>query len=65
MKVSLIRSNAIPTQMSVDVLDFRGEGDRWSDFILAHRYKSSLNDCNCYPISGFNHPKIVCGPNCN
>lgn len=49
-------------QKRVEVLDFRGESKEWSDFILVHRYQSSLNDCNCSPIYGKTHPQIVCGP---
>lgn len=47
---------------AIEVYDFRGESDKWSDFILLHRYKSSLNNCACINIFGHEHPQIVCGP---
>lgn len=46
----------------IEVLDFRGESNNWSDFILLHRYQSRLNDCACNMVLGHSHPKIVCGP---
>lgn len=45
-----------------DVLDFRGESNSWSDFILVHRYQSQHKECFCNMIFGHDHPKIVCGP---
>jgi len=41
---------------NVEVLDFRGESRRWSNFVLSHRIGSSLNHCSCNY-----HPQIVCG----
>ena len=46
----------------IDVLDFRGESNEWSDFILSHRFQSSLHDCYCLPIDGRKHPRVICGP---
>lgn len=45
-----------------EVLDFRGESNKWSDFILLHRFQSGLNDCACRMVFGHEHPDIVCGP---
>ena len=47
---------------TINVLDFRGEADEWSDYILLHRLKSSLNQCDCNKVYGQSHPDIVCGP---
>jgi hypothetical protein len=41
----------------VDVLDFRGESKSWSNFILNHRFKSSLDFDPCGDL----HPQVVCG----
>jgi hypothetical protein len=49
-------------ERQIDVLDFRGESNKWSDFILLHRYHSRLNECYCRMVFGHDHPKIVCGP---
>lgn len=49
-------------ERQIDVLDFRGESNKWSDFILLHRYQSRLNECFCRMVFGHDHPKVVCGP---
>ncbi|WP_240420335.1 DUF3990 domain-containing protein [Paenibacillus periandrae] len=41
----------------VDVMDFRGESSAWSNFILKHRFKSSLDFDPCGDI----HPQVVSG----
>ncbi|PWW05052.1 uncharacterized protein DUF3990 [Paenibacillus cellulosilyticus] len=40
----------------IEVLDFRGESRAWSNFILRHRFDSSVGECMCE-----RHPQIVCG----
>lgn len=57
-----IKCNTLDDERQIEVLDFRGESNKWSDFILLHRYQSRLNECYCRMIFGHEHPKIVCGP---
>lgn len=57
-----IRYRPVVGDNEYSVLDFRGESKEWSDFILVHRYQSSLHECYCRMIFGHEHPKIVCGP---
>jgi hypothetical protein len=57
-----IRCIQADVPQKIEVLDFRGEGDAWSDFILTHRIGSQLNNCHCIQFNGLPHPQIVCGP---
>jgi len=42
---------------NIRLLDFRGEGRAWVNFILRHRLHGKPGQCRCEL-----HPQIVCGP---